>query len=92
MDIFIPLNPRFRLAYYGIISGLILLLYLFGAARQSREVNTDMSRTDQSAYMHYAKKMAETDYAYVGGRRGACNPIRLGAGETRYDQRLYGFC
>jgi len=63
-----PLNSRLRFFYYGIISCLIFFLYLSGTARQSRKVNTDMSHTDQSAYMHYAKKMAETRYAYVGGR------------------------
>lgn len=43
-------------------------LYLWGALRQGFLVNTDMGRTDQSAYLDYAKNMAETQFQFVGDR------------------------
>jgi hypothetical protein len=39
-----------------------------GAVHQGFRVNVDMRRTDQSAYMDYARRMATSDYAYVGSR------------------------
>ena len=50
--------------------GCIILigLYINGANRHSQLVNTDMSRTDQSAYMGYAENMAKTNYTFIGGR------------------------
>ena len=47
---------------------LTILLFVWGAERQASGVNTDMDSTDQSAYMHYAKELARTDFAYIGGR------------------------
>ncbi|HEV8713239.1 MAG TPA: hypothetical protein VGX03_10465 [Candidatus Binatia bacterium] len=54
-------------------SHLVLLLaagvlFLWGANRQSTLVNTNMQRTDQFAYMNYAKQLAQTDFQYVGER------------------------
>jgi len=46
----------------------LLALYLNGALRHARLVNTDMTRTDQSAYMDYARSMRESGYTFVGGR------------------------
>jgi hypothetical protein len=43
-------------------------LYWGGAVKQLKFVNTDMSKTDQSAYMNYAKQMVRSDYTFVGGR------------------------
>lgn len=47
---------------------LVLALYFWGTAQQRELVNTDMHEMDQSAYMTYAKKIAETDGRYIGGR------------------------
>ena len=44
------------------------VLFLWGTERQSTLVNTNLNRTDQSAYMDYAKELAKTDFQYVGGR------------------------
>jgi hypothetical protein len=44
------------------------VLFLWGTQRQSTLVNTNLNRTDQSAYMDYAKELAKTDFQYVGGR------------------------
>jgi hypothetical protein len=52
-----------------LVIGLILIgLYLNGALRHARLVNTDMTKTDQSAYMDYARSMRESGYTFVGGR------------------------
>lgn len=51
--------------------GLFLVftsLYWYGAVQQLTLVNTDMTATDQSAYMEYARDMAESNYRVVGGR------------------------
>ena len=44
------------------------VFYVFGALQQGRQVNINMDYTDQSAYMDYARKMAQTQYEFVGGR------------------------
>ncbi len=51
----------------GWLLGAIALtgLYVNGANQQSHQVNTDMQRMDQSAYMSYAKLLAESNYTYV---------------------------
>jgi hypothetical protein len=51
--------------------GLFLVLtglYWYGAVQQLTLVNTDMTATDQSAYMEYARTMVESSYTVVGGR------------------------
>jgi hypothetical protein len=57
-------------AKIGWLLGAIVLtcFYVNGANQQSRQVNTDMHRTDQSAYMAYAKALAESNYTYIGNR------------------------
>lgn len=62
-----PLQPR-RTPLRIVIPPLLLAVYLLGAVHQGFRVNVDMRRTDQSAYMEYARRMATSDYAYVGGR------------------------
>lgn len=47
---------------------LLVMIYLTGAVVQGFRINLDMHRTDQSAYMDYARSMATTNYAYVGDR------------------------
>ncbi len=47
---------------------IAIVLYIWGALRQGFLVNTDMGRTDQSAYMDYAKNMAVTQLQFVGDR------------------------
>jgi hypothetical protein len=61
---------RINIAKIGWLLGGIALacLYVNGAIQQSRQVNTDMHRTDQSAYMAYAKALAESNYTYIGDR------------------------
>jgi hypothetical protein len=50
--------------------GLLVLgtIYWHGAARHLRLVNTDVTFTDQSAYLDYAREMHQSGYAFVGGR------------------------
>ena len=48
--------------------GLLVAIYLTGAVVQGFRVNRDMRRTDQSAYMDYARGMATMKFAYVGDR------------------------
>src|SRR5215510_6002503 len=43
-------------------------LFLWGADRQATLVNTNLQRNDQSAYLDYAKQLAQTDFQYVGDR------------------------
>lgn len=43
-------------------------LFIWGAMRQSARVNADRFSTDQSAYMDYARSLAETNFQFVGGR------------------------
>ena len=52
----------------AILMLLSILLFLWGSERQASLVNLSMHSTDQSAYMHYAKELARTDFAFVGGR------------------------
>lgn len=60
-----------RLTKVSLLTGLavlVLALYYRGAVQQLTHVNTDMHRTDQSAYMDYARQMRGSDYRYVGDR------------------------
>lgn len=43
-------------------------LYIWAARQQGGRVNTDMHRTDQKAYMNYAKNLARTNFQFIGGR------------------------
>lgn len=52
--------------------GLLLLcgagLFVNRALENSRRVNTDISRTDQGAYINYAEAMLKSNYTFVGAR------------------------
>jgi hypothetical protein len=50
------------------VVGLLVTIYLTGAVIQGFRVNRDMRRTDQSAYMDYARGIATMRSAYVGDR------------------------
>lgn len=62
-------NERF-LKMTGVIGLFLVLsgLYWVGAVQQLTLVNTDMTATDQSAYMEYARAMVESNYTVIGGR------------------------
>lgn len=49
-------------------AALLITGYLVGAIYQGFRINVDPNRTDQSAYMDYARKMAITHFAHVGDR------------------------
>lgn len=51
-----------------LLFGLTIVLFVWAAEQQSVRVNTDMHATDQSAYMNYAKRLAQTNLQFVGGR------------------------
>ena len=53
-----------------IVAGILIatVLYVNGALSHAREVNFDRHRMDQSAYMAYAKSLADSGYTFVGGR------------------------
>jgi hypothetical protein len=61
-------NPRQRAIIFLFVTILLGSLYLYGAHRQATKINTQFSAVDQSAYVSYAIKLAETDYTYSGGR------------------------
>ncbi|MDF1514428.1 MAG: hypothetical protein P1S60_11520 [Anaerolineae bacterium] len=50
------------------ILGLTILIFIWGAYQQARLVSTDMHAMDQSAYLDYAKNLAQTNLSYTGGR------------------------
>ena len=47
---------------------LIVALFVWGANQQAERVNTDMGSTDQSAYMNFAKRIAQAQFLYSGDR------------------------
>ncbi len=51
-----------------LLVGLLLLAFLYGASIHLTEINLDPGRSDQGAYMDYARNMWETNHAYIGGR------------------------
>lgn len=60
---------RKRILAGGVAIYLILvLLFVYGALKQSNQVNTDPHRTDQSAYLNFAGMIVESDWWY-GGKR-----------------------
>lgn len=60
-------KPRRGLKRFGVFL-LLLSVYVIGACYQGFFVNVDMQRTDQSAYMDYARRMKTTHYEYIGDR------------------------
>jgi len=54
--------------FLALIALVALGLYLYAASVQLTQVNTDPKRSDQSAYMSYARKLEESGYTYVGER------------------------
>lgn len=60
-------NMRSKLALLPLL-GLSAVLFVWGAKQQGRLVNTDMHSTDQSAYMTFAQRVAETNFRYTGDR------------------------
>jgi len=48
--------------------GAVLALFLWGSARHSRAVNTDVTSFDQNAYLYYGRLLHETGYDFVGDR------------------------
>jgi hypothetical protein len=64
-----PASLLRRWGWPGIaVVGLLVAIYLTGAVVQGFRVNRDMRRTDQSAYMDYARGIATMKSAYVGDR------------------------
>ena len=63
-------QPRHLLEFLAVV-GLIFVvlgLYWHGAVVQLTKVNTDLTSTDQSAYMHYTRQMYDSNYTFIGGR------------------------
>ena len=44
------------------------VLFVWGAERQSQRVNTDLNKTDQKAYINYARQLRESNYQFTGTR------------------------
>lgn len=67
-----PSHTRRILAAGGLLLLLAVLLILaalyWRGADQLARHNLNIESRDQSAYLNYARNMAETDYSYVGGR------------------------
>jgi hypothetical protein len=61
-----PSTPR-RLAGIIALLAITVLLFFWGADKQFSR-NSDMDRTDQSAYMELAKRSASTPFGYVASR------------------------
>jgi len=60
-------------SYRNLIAlGLLLIVgalgFYFCARENGRSVNTDVSSTDQGAYIKYGMEMRKSDFAFVGGR------------------------
>jgi len=51
-----------------IITLSLTALYLWGAFQQADKVNTNLNKSDQGAYMNYAKNTVESNYSDIGGR------------------------
>ena len=47
---------------------LAIGLFCYGAAANANQINLDIDRVDQAAYLTYARNLYKTAYHYVGGR------------------------
>lgn len=56
-----------RTLLFSLLVLILFSLYWYGATQQLRNVNTDMTSGDQSAYMDYTRKLVESNYTYPGG-------------------------
>jgi len=52
----------------GLLLALVIIAFVWAAKQQSELLNIDMEATDQSAYMEYARNMAQTNLHFVGDR------------------------
>ena len=57
-----------RLLGWILLISCVVLLYLYGAMQSALHVNTDLTRSDQSAYMNYARRLYEEQLDYPGDR------------------------
>ena len=55
-------------SFVGLVAILLLTTLYFFAAEQQARSNVKLTSVDQAAMMGYAQKMAQTDYATIGGR------------------------
>jgi len=53
---------------YLIFVFLSLIIYIWGASCQGRNVNINLKSTDQYAYLLYAKNISKTKFKHLGGR------------------------
>jgi 4-amino-4-deoxy-L-arabinose transferase-like glycosyltransferase len=64
---FHPGNIAIRVAVL-LGAATLMIIYVSAALRHARLVNTDRGSTDQSAYMGYARSLAESNYTFIGDR------------------------
>jgi hypothetical protein len=57
-----------RLTGFILLVICLVLLYLYGAMQSAIHVNTDLTRSDQNAYMNYARRLYEERLDYPGDR------------------------
>jgi hypothetical protein len=62
------ISARMQRFLPALLLGAVLALFLWGSARHSRMVNTDVTSFDQNAYLYYGRLLHETGYEYVGDR------------------------
>ncbi|OVE77414.1 hypothetical protein BVX98_02605 [bacterium F11] len=62
------LDRRLSTALILITLGVVVFLYIWGAQRHSRTLNTDPQQWDQASYLHKAIEMRQTGYQALGNR------------------------
>ena len=65
---FVKTSLRWRRSLFVLALLAILSIYALEANGRRRAFPTAFDHADQSAYLHYAKKMRESGYAFVGDR------------------------
>ncbi len=60
------LTGRQKFYFFAVVLAICLPLYLYGSAQQLTNINNRDYWVDQDAYINYARRLAQSDYAYIG--------------------------
>lgn len=60
------LRGRQKFYFFLAVLAISVPLYLYGASKQLANINNHNYWVDQDAYINYARRLAQTDYTYIG--------------------------
>src|SRR5262245_16365352 len=60
------LAGRQKFYFFAVVRAICVPLYTYGGIQQLENINNRNYWVDQDAYINYAQRLHDTDYAYIG--------------------------